>query len=127
MEIFILITEFIIPPIIIPLVMIICGAIFMKNAPKEINQFYGYRTEMSMKNRDTWEFAHKFNGKIWFICGLILLPASVAALSLLIKRVGFEIAILIVAGAQFVPILGSIIVTEAALRIKFDKNGERKK
>lgn len=80
-----------------------------------------------MKNRDTWEFAHKFNGKIWFISGLILLPASVAALSLLIKRVGFESAILIVAGAQLVPILGSIIVTEAALRIKFDKSGERKK
>lgn len=126
MEIFALIFEIVIPPIIIPLMMIIAGASFMNGAPKEINQIYGYRTEMSMKNRDTWEFAHKFNGKIWFISGLILLPASVAALSLLIKRVGFEIAILIVAGAQFVPILGSIIVTEAALRIKFDKGGEKR-
>ena len=37
MEIFALIFEIVIPPIIIPLVMIIAGASFMNGAPKEIN------------------------------------------------------------------------------------------
>ena len=85
MEILTLITEFIIPPIIIPLVMTVSGAFFMENAPSEINMIYGCRTEMSMKNKDTWKFAHKFCGRIWFICGLIMLPASVVALVLLMN------------------------------------------
>ena len=29
--------------------------IFMKKAPKEINSVFGYRTSMSMKNKDTWD------------------------------------------------------------------------
>lgn len=49
-----------------PLLMIIFGAIFRKAAPKKINSLYGYRTTMSMKNRDTWEFAHHYFGRIWF-------------------------------------------------------------
>ena len=63
MEILTLITEFIIPPIIIPPVMTVSGAFFMEDAPSEINMIYGYRTEMSMKNKDTWKFAHKFCGR----------------------------------------------------------------
>lgn len=126
MEILTLITEFIIPPIIIPPVMTVSGAFFMEDAPSEINMIYGCRTEMSMKNKDTWKFAHKFCGRIWFICGLIMLPASVVALVLLMKRFGFGYALLIVLGAQFVPLLGAMIATEIALRVVFDENGERK-
>ena len=39
----------------------------MKKAPKEINSVFGYRTSMSMKNKDTWEFAHKYCGKVKYI------------------------------------------------------------
>ena len=40
-----------------PAVMIVFGIIFKKRAPKEINWIYGYRTQMSMKNEDTWQVA----------------------------------------------------------------------
>ena len=30
------------------------GKHFMRKAPKEINEVFGYRTPMSMKNKDTW-------------------------------------------------------------------------
>ena len=43
------------------------GKHFMRKAPKEINEVFGYRTPMSMKNKDTWEFAHKYCGKIWYL------------------------------------------------------------
>ena len=23
-----------------------------------------------MKNKDTWEFAHKYCGKVWYVCGM---------------------------------------------------------
>lgn len=38
---------------IVPLSMIIFGCIFSKNDPKYTNHVYGYRTYMSMRNKDT--------------------------------------------------------------------------
>lgn len=43
-----------------PLTMIGFGKYFIKSAPKEINGAFGYRTSMSMKNKDTWQFAHNY-------------------------------------------------------------------
>ena len=48
--------------LLLPFTMIGFGRYFMKKAPKEINSVFGYRTSMSMKNKDTWEFAHKYCG-----------------------------------------------------------------
>ena len=44
----------------------------MKKAPDSINPVFGYRTTMSMKNRDTWEFAHQYCGKLWWILGIMI-------------------------------------------------------
>ena len=41
--------------LLLPFTMIGFGRYFMKKAPKEINSVFGYRTSMSMKNKDTWE------------------------------------------------------------------------
>ena len=43
--------------LLIPFTMIGFGRHFMRKAPQKINGIYGYRTTMSMKNRETWEFA----------------------------------------------------------------------
>ena len=51
--IFMLITD-----LLIPVIMTVFGWYFIKQAPKNINYLFGYRTEMSMKNEDTWKFAH---------------------------------------------------------------------
>ena len=70
--------------LLLPLTMIGFGKCFLKTAPKNINTVFGYRTSMSMKNKDTWIFAHKYCGKIWFISGLIMLPLSVVVMMLVI-------------------------------------------
>ena len=62
--------------LLIPLIMIIFGKLFSKKAPKKINYFYGYRTSMSMKNKDTWEFAHKYCGRLWLKIGYIMFAIS---------------------------------------------------
>ena len=62
--------------LLIPLSVIGFGHYFSRNAPKEINMAFGYRTRMSMKNKETWEFAHHHCGKIWTIVGWILLLVS---------------------------------------------------
>ena len=42
--------------LLIPLLMIICGYFMRRKPPKEINGLIGYRTAMSRKNKDTWDF-----------------------------------------------------------------------
>lgn len=64
--------------LIMPITMIVFGRLFSNKAPKDINHTFGYRTKRSMMNKDTWKFAHAYIGNRWFICGLILMPISVA-------------------------------------------------
>lgn len=113
---------------LIPFTMIGFGRYFIKTAPKEINTVFGYRTTMSMKNKDTWLFAHKYCGKIWYITGLVLLPISLVVMFYVIGKTEDMIGTVggIVSLVQMIPLVGSIILTERALKMNFDKNGNRK-
>lgn len=111
----------------IPIIMVIFGKSFLKAAPKEINGIYGYRTAMSMKNQDTWEFAHKHFGKVWFYAGLILLPLNIIPLLFVMgesKDLIGTIGILVCLIDTAVMLL-SIIPTEKALKKNFDSDGNR--
>ena len=114
--------------LLLPLTMIGFGRYFIKKAPKEINAVFGYRTTMSMKNRETWEFAHKYCGKIWYVCGLIMLPITVLFLLLTIGKNEDYIGTVgeIIAMVQLIPLIGSIFPTEIALKKNFDENGKRR-
>ena len=68
---------------LIPLVMVICGMSYVKRGPKRITRLQGYRTKMSMKNRDTWDFAHKYLGDLWFKLGVPMLAVTITAASLI--------------------------------------------
>lgn len=114
--------------LLIPLTMIGFGRYFLKSAPKEINAIFGYRTSMSMKNKDTWIFAHHYCGKLWYISGLIvLIITGIVMLSVLGQAenmVGTVGGVL--CGVQMLPLIGSIIPTEKALKRTFDKNGNKR-
>ena len=114
--------------LLIPLCMIGVGRLFLNKAPKSINSTFGYRTTMSMKNQDTWQFAHRYCGRLWYWLGLIMLPLTVVPMALVlggeigdIGRVGTVICF-----AQLVPMVGAIVPTELALRRTFDRDGRRK-
>ncbi|HCW04206.1 MAG TPA: hypothetical protein DGK91_06570 [Clostridium sp.] len=114
--------------LLIPLTMIGFGSYFYKKASKEINHVFGYRTRLSMKNRDTWEFAHHYCGKLWRKIGWIMLPISAIAMVFVfgkeIDTVGLYGGVL--NGIQVSILLVSIFPTEIALRRRFDKKGRRK-
>lgn len=121
--IFMLVTE-----LFVPIVMVFFGKYFLKSAPKEINSLFGYRTTMSMKNKDTWIFAHKYCGRIWFIAGLIMLPVTLLVMLFVLGKsediigtVGSVICIV-----QLIPMVGAIVPTEKALKRNFDEDGNRK-
>ena len=114
--------------LLIPVSMIVLGRRFLKSAPHNIDSTFGYRTKRSMMNEDTWRFAHSYIGKLWFICGLIiLLPSAAVMLFVLGKEVntiGTVGAILVF--VQMLPMIGTIIPTEKALKNNFDEYGRHR-
>ena len=113
---------------LLPLIMIGFGRFFLKKSPDDINYVFGYRTAMSMKNKDTWIFAHKHIGKTWFYLGLVILPVSVIILLAFFGRDKdtFGNAGTVIILLQLIPLIGSIFPTEAALKKTFDEDGNRR-
>ena len=117
--------------LIIPIIMVGTGKYWIKKPPKSINILFGYRTAMSMKNMDTWNFAHRHIAKTWWLVGLIMLAVTCAAF-LVILLLGKDAEFVAVFGGwlcavQLVPLICSIIPTERALKKNFDLNGNRVK
>ena len=113
---------------LIPVIMLIFGIIFSKTSPKEINYLFGYRTSRSMKNEETWKFAHCLLGKIWTRCGLVTLVFSFVPMLFIfgkskdtIGNIGLAITF-----AQLLLLLLTIVPVEKALKENFDNDGNRK-
>ncbi len=107
--------------ILIPMSMVGIGWLFRNKAPDDINRVYGYRTQKSMQSKEAWAFAHKYIGKLWLICGLIMLPASIAVMLFVmgedVDTVGAAGGILV--GVQIIIMAATIIPTERALKKLF--------
>jgi len=54
--------------LLIPFTMLGFGKYFIKNAPKEINMVFGYRTTRSMRNKDTWNLNSRIIGNKDCLC-----------------------------------------------------------
>ena len=94
---------------------------------KKINNVSGYRTSMSMKNQDTWDFAQKYCAKLSLylffpslILSIVSMPFSMNKSTAIIGTMG-----LIVTLIQMMSFAVIIIYTEKALKKNFDKNGNR--
>ena len=113
----------------IPFSMVAFGSYFCKSAgPGEINMLFGYRTTMSMKNKDTWAFAHLYCGRLWRTVGWAMVPATLVAMLFLLGKEEHAVGIggSVIMGVQLVGMLAPIFPTEAALRKRFDKEGNIK-
>ena len=66
--------------LLIPVSMLVIGGLWRTRPPERVNSVYGYRTARSMKNRETWAFAHAYCGGLWRKMGWVLLVISAVAL-----------------------------------------------
>jgi len=71
--------------LLVPITAIIFGLRFRKKPPQNINSFFGYRTARSMKDQESWTFAHNLCGNIWYKMGLIMIPLSLITMFFVIK------------------------------------------
>ncbi len=113
---------------IIPVAMLAAGRMMWKHYPKQINSVVGYRTARSMKNMDTWKFAHEYCGKLWWKIGSIMIVPSVVIFLPFYHSGRSTIATVAIAlGAiQLVAIIASIFPTEAALKKRFNDDGTQR-
>lgn len=114
--------------LLIPIMMIVFGRVMLKRPPQKINDYYGYRTTMSRKNKETWVFAHQVCGKLWWKIGWIMFLLSGLILLPFIKSnediVGIAGTILIT--IQCLILILSILPVEKALKQNFNPDGSRK-
>ena len=114
--------------LLIPGIMIFFGNKFQNEAPKNINWAYGYRSERSIKNRDTWVFAHKNIGGLWKSWGIALTPISIIPLFFVLGRDVETVGNLCIAlmCLQLAALTIPIFIVESRLKRTFDKYGRRK-
>ncbi len=113
--------------VLVPLVQLVAGLLMWLRPPARINPIYGYRTKLSMKNEDTWAFAHRHCGRLWTFVGLGLLLLSAAVAVWALARGGTELTLteMLLLCGQVVALLLSIVPTEVAMRRTFDRKGRR--
>ena len=115
--------------LLIPVILIVVGRMMWKHCPKKINWVFGYRTSRSMKNMDTWQFAHKYCGKLWWKLGWLSLIPSIVVLIPFYNSSEEVIGIigLIICIIQMVILIASAFPTEAALKNTFTDDGTRRR
>ncbi len=105
-------------PVICGPIFILAGILLIKFPPKDINGLYGYRTNSSMQSKERWDFAQKFGANQLLKWGAIMTLSS--GLGLLIKLPEM-IALIIALGLLVLLSIFPIILTEKAIKTKFEK------
>ena len=113
--------------LLIPVLVFGFGIHFSKGAPKNINQFFGFKTTRSMRSWDTWTFAHAKLGKLWKWTGLIMAVVSAGVFALAIKQSvdTISIYVILLMLAQTIALGVTVVLVEKALKKNFDDRGER--
>ncbi len=111
-----------------PFIMIFFGRKFKNNPPDKINWIYGYRTKMSTKNKDTWIFAHKKMGNLWFKTGTIMAIISTFCMLPFVSRDSQTVGSVggTIMTIQIVFLIIPIFFVEMALKKTFDKDGNKR-
>jgi len=110
--------------------MIRYGRRFQRGDAKTIGPMYGYRTVMSMKNQDTWDFAHQVCGRLWWKAGWVMLVLAVPAWAVSLWHCPYTQGMLCVwfvvpAALEIAAYAVTYGVVEWTLRKNFDKDGYR--
>ena len=111
--------------LLIPIIMILSGYWMWKHCPSDINPILGYRTKRSMKNINTWKFAHDYAGRLWWKAGWILMILTILVQLPFIKSITHAIGnlFLVIIFVQILAMLLTIIPVENTLKKKFNDDG----
>jgi uncharacterized membrane protein len=101
------------------LIILLAGLIWRRFPPRKINYLYGYRTQKSMKNQQTWDFANRIGAVMFIITGIILVLIGVLVYWLAEPAT----AILISAVSMVAGLIAGVVICERKLAQHFDEEG----
>lgn len=90
--------------------------------PKKINNFYGYRTKLSMLNTDIWNFANTQFNNAFVKYALIGCVSALVLQTISTSQLTWQPMIILLCSLG-----ATILTTEQRLSQNFDKEGKRKK
>jgi len=109
--------------LLIPSVMLFFGRRFYEKPPQKINTLFGYRSKRSMKDFNTWVFAHHYFGRLWYRMGWPVLIGTIVIMLTITKQDTNTVGI--IGGAlvllQLIPLLAVVPATERALKRELEK------
>lgn len=105
--------------IIIGIMSLLIGFLLKAFPPKKQNAFFGYRTELSRMNEDTWNEAQKYSANCFITMGIIFIPLQFILSNL---NVSYDSGIFIV----LISILLMIVTIESHLKRIFNEDGSRR-
>lgn len=114
--------------LMIPIMMIFFGISYKKHPPAAINDYEGYRTRRSKKSIESWNYAHKYWGRLSSVLGALMLPLSILPF-LFVIGMNTDIVAFVGGAVCFVQIIMlfvPLIATESALKRNFDDDGKSK-
>lgn len=107
--------------LLIPLAMIVLGAVWMVRPPRNRFGVCGFKTERARASTEAWAFAHHHIGRIFVTAGIVLLVATMAAVWLIPGNKFVQLNLITL--VQFLVFLAIAGETELALRKRFDAMG----
>lgn len=105
----------------LPILLWVTGAICDGKVTKYPNMKIGYRSNLSMKNKLTWEYSNKVFAHIAGSSGTFLFVMN----AIILMSIGVD-SIKFIIGINILVIILVIFITEKTLKKKFDLNGEIK-
>lgn len=105
-----------------PLAMLVIGLYWKVHPPKLEGSGLAYRTSLSTRNEETWNFAHRHVAKLWIRIGFLLSLLSILLMTLF--RESYFNYFLWVIGGQMVFLCISAFLVEGMLKSAFDQDGK---
>ena len=106
-----------------PLAMIILGLKWYLRPPAFGARGLAYRTAITEKSPEAWEFAHTHCGKLWVRYGVI--GGAISAAGMIFLKNYYQNFWLWLIGAQMLLLCITIIMIDYLTKNLFDENGER--
>ena len=108
---------------ITPLFLLIFGVKWKIKTPKNRSSIFSYHTELSVKNDDTWAFAHYHISKLWIRIGII---TAIGTLVLMIYlKDNYSAMILWILVGQMLFLCATILFVDSLMKAVFDEAGNR--
>lgn len=107
--------------LVFPLLAIFFGNKYRNNPPEKIAKGVAYSTQLSMQSRQSWNFAHKYIGTIWFFGGIVVGILSFLAVYFTkdMPKENIETVIIVAIVVQIILLGATVVPTEIKLSKKF--------